>query len=104
MSVRCPTDVAKDSHWQSRSRLVRYSAMLLRGRTGFLLLPIVAGALIGAQPSKLAPDQMAKAARTDAITIPTPGELFAALQKPGKPNWTGAYRARLPTTDQKRAQ
>src|SRR6185369_3108093 len=72
------------------------SLMLVRGRTALLLLPIVAGALIGApQPAKLAPDQMAKAARTDAITIPTPGELFAALQKAGKPNWTGAYRAPL---------
>jgi secreted protein with Ig-like and vWFA domain len=78
--------------------------MLVRGRTALLLLPIAAGALIGAEPAKLAPDQMAKAARTDAITIPTPGELFAALQKPGKPNWTGAYRAPIPTTYKNRAQ
>src|SRR5438477_11353604 len=78
--------------------------MLVRGRTALLLLPITAGALIGAQPTKLAPDQMAKAARTDAMTIPTPGELFAALQKPGKPNWTGAYRAPIPTSYKNRAQ
>lgn len=78
--------------------------MLVRGRTALLLLPIAAGALIGAEPAKLAPDQMARAARTDAITIPTPGELFAALQKPGKPNWTGAYRAPIPTTYKNRAQ
>src|SRR5437764_1536849 len=104
MSARCPTDVARDSHWQSPSRLVRYGLMLVRGRTAFLLLPIAAGALIGAQPAKLAPDQMAKAARTDTITIPTPGELFAALQKPSKPNWTGAYRGPIPTTYKNRAQ
>src|SRR5438552_9033873 len=78
--------------------------MLVRPRTALLLLPIAAGALIGAEPAKLAPDQMARAARTDAITIPTPGELFAALQKPGKPNWTGAYRAPIPTTYKNRAQ
>jgi hypothetical protein len=54
--------------------------MLVRGRTALLLLPIAAGVLIGAEPAKLAPDQMAKAARTDTITIPTPGELCAALQ------------------------
>src|SRR5881394_600382 len=78
--------------------------MLVRGRTALLLLPIAAGVLIGAEPAKLAPDQMAKAARTDTITIPTPGELFAALQKPGKPNWTGAYRAPIPTTYKNRAQ
>jgi len=94
----------KDSRWQSRSRLVPYGLMLVRGRTALLLLPIVAGALIGGEPAKLGPDQMAKAARTDTITIPTPGELFAALQKPGKPNWTGAYRAPIPTTYKNRAQ
>src|SRR5437764_9466303 len=103
MSARCPTDVARDSQWQSRPRLVRYGLMLVCGRTALLLLPIAAGALIGAEPAKLAPDQMAKAARTDTITIPTPGELFAALQKPGKPNWTGAYRAPIPTTYTSRA-
>src|SRR6058998_4408191 len=73
-------------------------------RTIWLLLPIAFGTLVGAQPANLAPDQMAKAARTDSITIPTPGELFAALQKPGKPNWTGAYRAPIPTTYKNRAQ
>lgn len=69
-----------------------------------LWLPLLAGGLIGAQVPRLAPEQMAKAARTDEITIPTPGELFAALQKPGKPNWTGAYRAPIPTTYKSRAQ
>src|SRR5438105_405952 len=78
--------------------------MLVRGRTALLLLQVAAGALIGAASPKLAPDQMAKAARTDTMTIPTPGELFAALQKPGKPNWTGAYRAPIPTTYKNRAQ
>src|SRR5256885_11535456 len=78
--------------------------MLVRGRTALFLLPSAAGVLIGAGPAKLAPDQMAKAARTDTITIPTPGELFAALQKPGKPNWTSAYRAPIPTTYKNRAQ
>src|SRR5437762_12394103 len=87
-----------DSDWYGMN------LMLVRGRTALLLLPIAAGALIGADPAKLAPDQMAKAARTDTITIPTPGELFAALQKPGKPNWTGAYRAPIPTTYKNRAQ
>lgn len=78
--------------------------MLSKFRSVLLLLPIALGALIGAEPTKLAPDQMAKAARTDEITIPTPGELFAALQKPGKPNWTGAYRAPIPMTYKNRAQ
>ncbi|MEP7071775.1 MAG: hypothetical protein ABI839_05275 [Verrucomicrobiota bacterium] len=59
---------------------------------------------MAADAPKLAPEQMEKAERNDGMTIPTPGELFAALQKPGKPNWTGAYRAPIPTTYKSRAQ
>src|SRR5205823_13815592 len=73
-------------------------------QAALVLMPGGAGALVGAEPTKLAPDRMAKAARTDMITIPTPGELFAALQKPSKPNWTGAYRGPIPTTYKNRAQ
>jgi hypothetical protein len=78
--------------------------MLARKRSLLLALPMIVGALIGAEPNHLGQDQLAKAARTDAITIPTPGELFAALEKPGKPNWTGAYRGPIPTTYKSRAQ
>jgi hypothetical protein len=59
---------------------------------------------IGAEPARLPADQLAKAIRNDAISIPTPGELFAALEKPGKPNWTGQYRGPIPTTYRNRAQ
>jgi hypothetical protein len=52
----------------------------------------------------LTAEQMAAAIRTDTITIPTPGELFAALSKPGKPNWVAQYREPIPTTYQNRAQ
>jgi hypothetical protein len=58
---------------------------------------------VAAEPP-LSPDQLAKAIRTDALTIPTPGELFAALEKPGKPDWTGQYRTPIPMTYQNRAQ
>jgi hypothetical protein len=47
---------------------------------------------------------MARAIRNDSISIPTPGELFAALDKPGKPNWTGQYRGPVPATYSNRAQ
>jgi hypothetical protein len=90
----------KDSRWHSCAGLVRCALMF----RALLLLPIFAGALIGAEPAQLPPEQLAKAARTDSMTIPTPGELFAALQKPGKPNWTGAYRAPIPMTYKSRAQ
>lgn len=63
----------------------------------------VASMLSGAE-TRLPPDQLAKAIRSDAISIPTPGELFAALSKPGKPNWIGQYRGPVPTTYRDRAQ
>src|SRR6476660_4184590 len=52
----------------------------------------------------LTADQMAKAARTDSFSIPTPGELFAALGKPAKTNWSGQYRGPIPVTYRNRAQ
>jgi len=52
----------------------------------------------------LSAEQMAKAIKTDALTIPTPGELFAAFQKPGKPDWAGQYRTPIPMTYRNRGQ
>src|ERR1700724_4402868 len=49
-------------------------------------------AVIGTEPGRLPADQMAKAIKLDSISIPSPGELFAALEKPGKPNWVGQMR------------
>src|SRR5881392_4305221 len=60
--------------------------------------------LIGAETPRLSTDQLAKAIKNDSISIPTPGELFAALSKPSKPNWSGQYRAPMPMTYRNRAQ
>jgi hypothetical protein len=64
------------------------------------ILPAVAAP----EPVQLTPDQVAKAIKTDTITIPTPGELFAALGKPGKVDWPSQYRAPMPMTYRNRAQ
>jgi hypothetical protein len=61
-------------------------------------------AVIGAEPARLKADQLARAIKNDSISIPTPGELFAAVEKPGKPNWSGQYRGPMPTTYRNRAQ
>src|SRR5205809_3343485 len=61
---------------------------------------VAAGAEIGRLPA----DQLAKAVRSDSISIPTPGELFAALEKPGKTNWSGQYRGPTSMTYRNRAQ
>lgn len=65
------------------------------------------GVLVAAgaeETGHLTADQLAKAARSDLITIPTPGELFAALGKTGKTNWSGQYRGPIPVTYSNRAQ
>src|SRR6267154_2537307 len=68
---------------------------------GFMgVIFVVAGAEIGRLPA----DQLAKAVRSDSISIPTPGELFAALEKPGKTNWSGQYRGPMSMTYRNRAQ
>ncbi len=59
---------------------------------------------MGAEPNHLPADQMAKAIRLESISIPTPGELFAALEKPGKPNWVGQMRGPIGMTYKNRAQ
>src|SRR6184192_1867608 len=64
----------------------------------------VCGAAFAGDSGHLTADQMAKAARTDSFSIPTPGELFAALGKPGKTNWSGQYRGPIPVTYRNRAQ
>src|SRR5438445_1432406 len=61
---------------------------------------VAAGAEIGRLPA----DQLAKAVRSDSISIPTPGELFAALEKPGKTNWSSQYRGPMSMTYRNRAQ
>jgi hypothetical protein len=74
----------------------------LRAATAAMLLSGCAVAI--AEPAALTPEQMASAVKTDTISIPTPGELFAALSKPGKPNWANEYRGPIPTTYRNRAQ
>ena len=61
-------------------------------------------AAAGAETGRLPADQLAKAVRTDSISIPTPGELFAAIEKPGKTDWSGQYRGPMPITYRNRAQ
>jgi len=65
---------------------------------------VLAASSLAAKAEQLPSDAMAKAIRSDAITIPTPGELFAALAKPGKIDWPSQYRAAVPMTYSNRAQ
>jgi hypothetical protein len=78
--------------------------MTFRICTALVLCLASASFAFAAEPAPLAADQMAKAIKTDSLTIPTPGELFAALEKPGKPDWAGQYRTPIPMTYRNRAQ
>lgn len=77
--------------------------MLLRlGMVVAILIACLSAAW--AQPAPLSPEQRSNAVKTDTISIPTPGELFAALSKPGKPDWASQYRGPIPSTYRNRAQ
>ena len=54
-------------------------------------------AALAAKPDRLTPEQMAAATRIDSVSVPTPGELFAAIDKMGKPNWQSQYRKPIET-------
>ncbi|MBV9658803.1 MAG: hypothetical protein JO295_11895 [Verrucomicrobia bacterium] len=55
-------------------------------------------------PATLTAAQMSGAVSIDAMSVPTPGELFAALGKQIKPNWSAAYRGPLTAAYSDRAQ
>lgn len=78
--------------------------MKFRIATGAMVWLAGAAVVFAAQPAPLSQDQLAKAIKIDSLTIPTPGELFAALEKPGKPDWAGQYRTPIPSTYRNRAQ
>src|SRR5256885_9367723 len=79
--------------------------MIRLAKLGLLALMSCVFAATGATDTgRLPADQLEKAVRSDSITIPTPGELFAALGKLEKTNWSGQYRGPMPVTYRNRAQ
>jgi hypothetical protein len=80
------------------------SAMIRLAGLGAIVLASGILVTLGAETGHIPADQLAKASSTDSISIPTPGELFAALEKSGKTNWAGQYRGPIPVTYSNRAQ
>jgi hypothetical protein len=78
--------------------------MIFRARVGTIAFLLGATVAFAAEPAPLTADQIAKAIKTDSLTIPTPGELFAAFEKPGKPDWASQYRTPIPMTYRNRGQ
>src|ERR1700731_1002798 len=61
----------------------------------------------GKTPSSVQPltsEEMKQAVTIDAITVPTPGEFFKAIDKGGKPNWASQFRPPTPIDATSRAQ
>ena len=52
----------------------------------------------------LTAEEIAGAVKTDSLSIPTPGELLAALNKLGKMDWSAKFRAPIATSFPSRAQ
>lgn len=73
-------------------------------RCGTIAFFLGATVAFATETAPIPSEQLAKAIKTDSLTIPTPGELFAALEKPGKPDWAGQYRTPIPATYRNRAQ
>ncbi|MBA3832340.1 MAG: hypothetical protein H0X34_10710 [Chthoniobacterales bacterium] len=67
-------------------------------------LPATSARTSASSPASLSPNEMSQAIKTDAITIPTPGETFAALGKPTKPDWTASFRGPIAMNYKTRAQ
>jgi hypothetical protein len=92
------------SHWQTFAGADSLPHMRLPIALGAMAWLGCASFGFAAEPAALSPDQLAKAIKIDSLTIPTPGELFAALEKPGKPDWASQYRTPIPMTYRNRAQ
>src|SRR5436305_4917552 len=92
------------SRWQSGQLCVRWRFMRRVRRYIAITFLLSCCAIIGAEQRHLPADQMAKAIRLDSISIPSPGELFAALEKPGKPNCVGQMRGPVGMNYNNRAQ
>lgn len=74
------------------------------GAVSISLVILCSSGFAAGQPQTLTPDEMSRAAKVDTFTVPTPGELLAALNKQGKPNWLAQFRKPIPTAYTSRAQ
>ncbi len=72
--------------------------------SGMLALTGVSAWGAAAPLSQLPAQTLTQASRQDDFTVPTPGELLAALNKVAKPNWQAQYRPPIPTAYTSRPQ
>ena len=72
-----------------------------------ILISLLAGASLGVgapPPAPLTPKELETVIRDGTVSVPTPAEVMAALNKVAKPNWQSRYRQPIPTSYSSRAQ
>jgi hypothetical protein len=76
-------------------------------RIRWLLLSVLSAlpaAGLRAVESAMTPDEIKQVVRIESITIPMPGEFFAAINKQGRPNWKQLVRTGTPEATASRSQ
>ncbi|MFZ0712434.1 MAG: hypothetical protein WAM53_20510 [Terrimicrobiaceae bacterium] len=64
----------------------------------------ISSAGLDAAETAMSPDQIKQVVRIESITIPMPGEFFAAINKQGRPNWKQLVRTGTPEATSSRSQ
>lgn len=77
---------------------------LMRRLFSAALLVTAVGSPALAEEAALTPDQIKQVVRLESVTIPMPGEFFAAIDKLGRPNWTQLVKSGTPEVTSSRAQ
>ncbi len=82
------------------------STILSLGLLITLALPVSAQSDTGSarRGGSLGEDARKSAEHVDAVSVPTPGEFFAAIDKIGKPEWSSMFRPPIPNTFSSRPQ
>jgi hypothetical protein len=78
----------------------------MNGIRWLLMSSISAGAAaaLPAVETAMTPEQFTQVVRIESITIPMPGEFFAAINKLGRPNWKQLVRTGTPEVTSSRSQ
>jgi len=95
---------------EKRNTLAKVCAIVLSAHMNWirrhLLSALSALPALGLQAAETAmtPGQIEQAVRIESITIPMPGEFFAAINKQGRPNWKQLVRTGTPEATANRSQ
>ena len=95
---------------QKRNTLAKVCPIVLSAhmnRIRGILLTVfaaISSAGLDAAETAMSPDQIKQVVRIESITIPMPGEFFAAINKQGRPNWKQLVRTGTPEATSSRSQ